>query len=140
MSDEGVGYGRPPKKHQWQPGQSGNKSGRPKRKATLQETLAKELARVIVVTENGKRTKMPMSTAIVKQLIRKAASGDLGAFKQCIAIGASGGDDQLSRDMLDMFEEDQRLLDELKKSDRKDRNGSAGDDDSEPNPPCDQQT
>lgn len=141
MSDDGVGYRRPPKKHQWQPGQSGNKSGRPKRKATLQEALIRELARLIVVTENGKKTKMPMSTAIAKQLVRKAASGDLGAFKQCKNIAASGSDDQLSRDMLEMFDEDRRLLDELKKkSDPKGSDGSASEDDSEPDPPCDPQT
>jgi hypothetical protein len=31
MDDDEVGFGKPPKKHQWKPGQSGNPKGRPRK-------------------------------------------------------------------------------------------------------------
>jgi len=53
MSDEDdyeVGYKKPPKQHQFQPGQSGNPKGRPKGTKNLATDLAEELAETITVT------------------------------------------------------------------------------------------
>ena len=75
-----TGYKRPPQHTQFQPGQSGNPSGRPKRKAsTLTEKFELELDTSITVTEGGKPLKMTKLEAIVKQQTNKALQGDYKA-------------------------------------------------------------
>jgi Family of unknown function (DUF5681) len=71
-----VGYKQPPPQTQFKPGQSGNPQGRPKRAAVLPDVIAKELRKRVPIVSNGKRQKVSMLEAIVKQLLTKAASGD----------------------------------------------------------------
>ena len=77
--DNSVGYGKPPKQHQFQPGQSGNPSGRPRsRKATpsLVATLAQLMSREHWVVENGSRKKVTGSELFVTQLLRRSLSNN----------------------------------------------------------------
>jgi len=73
---EAVGYKKPPRHTQFKPGQSGNPKGRPKKAATLPDVLSKELRTRVPIVNNGKRKKVSMLEAIVKQHLNKAASGD----------------------------------------------------------------
>ena len=50
-SNHRVGYGRPPKEHQFQPGQSGNPFGRPKGARSFKSDLRDELGEVISVSD-----------------------------------------------------------------------------------------
>jgi hypothetical protein len=85
-----VGYAKPPKATQFQPGQSGNPSGASKkvraRKAeglgsAFDQSFLEEGSRMLVVNENGKRTKIPMARAISRSLMIAAAKGVLPAQK-----------------------------------------------------------
>lgn len=94
-----VGYKKPPRHSQFAPGCSGNPKGRPKKVATLADILTKELrARVPIIT-NGKQKKASMLEVIVKQHLKKAASGDSKAaalvFNQ-LRENAPGAGDKLS--------------------------------------------
>ena len=81
------GYKRPPLHTQFKPGQSGNPSGRPKRKGTtFVEALERELSRRIFVVEGGERQKITKLDAIVKQQTNKAASGDLKATALLLGV------------------------------------------------------
>lgn len=89
-----VGYGKPPKSTQFQPGQSGNPSGASKkiraRKAeglgsAFDQSLLEEGGRTLVVHENGKRTKIPIARAISRSLMIAAAKGDRSAQKLVLA-------------------------------------------------------
>jgi hypothetical protein len=71
-----VGYKQPPRHTQFKQGQSGNPKGRPKKAATLPEVLTKELRTRVPIVNNGKRKKVSMLEAIVKQHLNKAANGD----------------------------------------------------------------
>ena len=51
-----VGYGCPPKEHQFKPGQSGNPKGRPKKNNNFAEDVLEEMSEMITVQENGKLT------------------------------------------------------------------------------------
>jgi hypothetical protein len=71
-----IGYKKPPRHAQFQPGQSGNPSGRPKKIRTSAEVLQKELMVKVPITVGGKRRKVSMLEAIWKQHTSKAAAGD----------------------------------------------------------------
>ena len=53
-----VGYKRPPREHQFKPGQSGNPKGRPKKNNNFAEDVMDEMNEVITIQENGKLKKI----------------------------------------------------------------------------------
>jgi hypothetical protein len=76
-----VGYKKPPVHTRFKPGQSGNPRGRPKRRPTERERLRKILEAKVTVTEDGKKKRLPLSEVILKQLAKKAVSGDLPSMR-----------------------------------------------------------
>lgn len=75
-----VGYRKPPKDTRFKPGQSGNRKGRPKGSKNFNTVWEAELKSLIPITEKGQRKMISKIEAIVKQLITKAAAGDLRAL------------------------------------------------------------
>jgi hypothetical protein len=115
MADYEVGYGKPPKAHQFKPGQSGNKNGRPKRLPSVAVMLRRELNRRVPITDkNGNRTNITMEQAYLRQLATKAAKGDNKAIQ--IILGLR---DTLEAPVEPVTEtldhDDQRVLDHLMK-------------------------
>lgn len=76
-----VGYGCPPKEHQFKPGQSGNPKGRPKKNNNFAEDVLEEMSEMITVQENGKLTKITKKRALAKRLIADSLSGKVSAIK-----------------------------------------------------------
>jgi hypothetical protein len=85
-----VGFRKPPKNTRFQKGQSGNPQGRPKGSRNLATVLERTLRERVVINENGTRRIVTKLEAAVKQLVNKAASGDLAAMRQlsCLANSA----------------------------------------------------
>ena len=83
-----VGYGKPPKQHQFKPGQSGNPKGRPKGTRNLKTDLAEELGQMVKITENGDKRSLSKQRVMIKTLVAKAAKGDPRATKQVIDLMA----------------------------------------------------
>lgn len=81
-----VGYGKPPVNSRFKKGQSGNPTGRPKGTPNLSTVLMNTLSERVVVNEKGKRRTISKLQAVVKQLVNKAASGDLRAASQVTAL------------------------------------------------------
>jgi Family of unknown function (DUF5681) len=76
-----VGYGQPPVEHQFKKGQSGNPNGRRKRSVSAVLHVAKALNEFVVVQEKGERRSLSKLAVAAKQLVNKAVSGDLRAWK-----------------------------------------------------------
>jgi hypothetical protein len=74
-----IGYKKPPRQTQFKPGQSGNPTGRPKKRTSFAESIEKELNTRITVNEGGERRKITKLQAIAKQQTNKALNGDLKA-------------------------------------------------------------
>lgn len=77
-----VGYGKPPKEHQFKPGQSGNPKGRPKHKTELESQrdmraiLMQAAMTPVTTTIDGRRTKIPALEAVYLKMFAKAIEGD----------------------------------------------------------------
>lgn len=71
-----TGYGRPPKRHQFKPGQSGNASGRPKGQKNTETLLRDILDRKIEVRNAGTTRKISVREAILTRFAESALKGD----------------------------------------------------------------
>jgi hypothetical protein len=84
--DDEVGYGKPPRHTQFEPGRSGNPRGRPRGAKNLNTLLNKALNELVVVTESGGRRKISKREAIVTQLVNGSAKGDFKAIQILLAM------------------------------------------------------
>lgn len=75
-ADYAVGYRRPPLHTRFQPGQSGNPSGRPKGSANLKTLLEQVLKEQISLREGNVTKKITKAEAIMRSLIIGALKGD----------------------------------------------------------------
>ncbi len=85
-NDPKLGYGRPPVSRQFRKGQSGNPKGRPKGTANVATILTRTLRERVVINENGRRKTISKLEAAVKQLVNKAASGELRALRHLVEL------------------------------------------------------
>jgi hypothetical protein len=94
-----VGYGRPPIEHQFQPGRSGNPSGRPKGTRRFTSDLLEELAEIVAINNGDKKRAVTKQRAIVSVLVGKALEGDAHAIATIMgacarALGEQHADDE----------------------------------------------
>lgn len=114
QNDDGVGYGKPPKKHRFKKGKSGNPKGRPKGAKGLKSDLKEELASKITVKIAGKEHKGTKQRLALKALTIRAAMGDLKAINQLVGLvvtvmGVEDEDVRAGR----LSKRDQELLDQF---------------------------
>jgi hypothetical protein len=81
-----VGYGKPPPHSRFKKGQSGNPRGRAKGSKGIATMLERALTERVVITENGKRRSISKLEASLKQLVNRAATGDLAAMRQLYGL------------------------------------------------------
>ena len=118
-----VGYCRPPKEHQFQPGTSGHKGGRPRKGSPgpFADIVREDLATTIVVTENGRQRRITKREAIATTLVNMALTGTpserLRASKLLLDMGyfePSPAELRLDRDAARKFIE--RLAEEARRT------------------------
>jgi hypothetical protein len=99
-----VGYGKPPKAHQFKPGQSGNPKGRKKgirNEATILQDL---LQYKVSITERGKTRKIPLMEAMLRKIAEDGLKGNVKSVTfllnryQTILIGDDSARQTLSED------------------------------------------
>jgi hypothetical protein len=79
---ERVGFCRPPRATRFKKGISGNPKGRPKGSLNVATAFLKALRERVVINEHGQRKTVTKLEAALKQLVNKAAGGDLRAIGQ----------------------------------------------------------
>lgn len=84
--DYEVGYGRPPKAHQFRPGQSGNRRGRPTGSRPVGAILKDIMYEKVTVVEGGHRRRIPRLVVMLRQLTADAARGDARAIKLTLEL------------------------------------------------------
>ena len=103
-----VGYGRPPRAHQFEPGQSGNPRGRAKGAKNEATILRELLQRKIDVRERGRLRKISVLEAILLRFTEDALKGNVrtAAFLFNRYAAAQGGETQPD----DISEDDREIL------------------------------
>ena len=79
MSDDEVGYGRPPKRTQFKPGQSGNPSGKRKGLRSIATELRDILSEEIAIPSGSEIKRVTKQRALASALVTAAIGGDLRA-------------------------------------------------------------
>jgi hypothetical protein len=95
-----VGPGRPPKEHQFKPGQSGNPKGakrKPKSMAPdLKAALERALNKKIKLKQGDKERIVTMAVAGIEQLVARVAKGDRHALRDLLALADRFGVDLIA--------------------------------------------
>lgn len=78
--DYEIGYGKPPKSTQFKPGQSGNPSGRKKKRfQSVAMSTLNEITRLITVQDGQGKRRLAVGQVMVRRLIADAAKGNTRA-------------------------------------------------------------
>jgi hypothetical protein len=101
-----------PDASKFQKGQSGNPKGRPKGAKGLKTLVAQELKASITVQQNGKKTRIRQSEALVKRMVNDALQGrDRPRDTVLRYADAIDQDRQQQRTAAELTAEDQATLD-----------------------------
>jgi len=87
--DYEVGYKKPPKEHQFKPGDRAHPGGRPRGSTKSADPVDRVLGRTMTVTEGGKRRKVPASEALLMKTLDLAFKEDPAARRDIFKIMAS---------------------------------------------------
>jgi Family of unknown function (DUF5681) len=95
-----VGPGRPPKEHQFKPGQSGNPKGAKRKPRSLAPDLKRlfeqALSETVAVKQGERGLTLTMAEAGIKQLVAQFAKGDRHARRDVIAYAEKLGIDLMA--------------------------------------------
>lgn len=81
-----AGYCRPPKAHQFKPGQSGNPHGRPKGARNFKTELREELSELVSYREGDCEITISKQRALIKQIVSAALGGDARTIMNLMAV------------------------------------------------------
>jgi hypothetical protein len=75
--EDDVGYGKPPRASQFQPGRSGNPNGRPKGSKSEATILHELLQHKVGLNERGKIRKINLLEAILRRVLEDSLKGNI---------------------------------------------------------------
>lgn len=106
--DERVGYGRPPKRHQFKSGQSGNPKGRPKGRKSEATLLAEVLNRKVTVNSGGAPKRITILEAILLRITEDSLRGNTKSA--AFLLNRLAGDTAASESTTPELSEDDRSI------------------------------
>lgn len=92
MTDDDVGYRKPPKRTQFKPGKSGNPKGRAKGQRNLKTTIESLMSKRVPIREDGDIRQVTRQEALFLSLYANAAKGNAKAATDLLKMCASLSD------------------------------------------------
>ena len=89
--DYKIGYGKPPKQHQFKPGNNANPKGRPKGSRNRKLVVSEILLEPIAVRQGDKTTMMPRLAVALQNQLNMALRSDLKAIEGVIRFAERNG-------------------------------------------------
>lgn len=80
------GYAKPPVEHQFKPGQSGNRKGRPKKSENVATIVARIGDEPVDFTSGGKKRRAPATEVALRRQQQKSLAGDRKATELLIGL------------------------------------------------------
>ena len=121
-----VGYGRPPKEHQFKPRQTGNAKGRPKGRKNEATILDEILHRKIEIREKGRTRTITVLEGMLLKFAEDALKGNSKAA--AFLLGRYGGVEPMAHDRDELSGDEQKIIDDyvqrLQSENRKKRKSS----------------
>ena len=110
-----VGYGRPPARTRFKPGQSGNRNGRPAGRPNAKTTVARVINEKVAVREGQKTRNMTKLEAMVQAHAMKAMKGDARSASIVIGLVARMGllGEQEDETLAALPQEDAAIVDDF---------------------------
>ena len=110
-----IGYGRPPEKTRFRPGQSGNPRGRPKGSKNFETEFLDEMSQRVTIVEKGRKINVSKQRALIKYLFQQAVAGNAKAFEAIHKLIERYGDRHETSDPepVRLSAADQAIMDEL---------------------------
>jgi len=81
-----IGYGKPPERSRFKPGQSGNPKGRPKGARSLKTIVHEVLGEKISVRTNGKERRVSRLEALILRQVELAVKGNMRALEKLLQL------------------------------------------------------
>lgn len=126
--DYQVGYGRPPRQHQFKPGQSGNPKGRPKGARSEKDIINGLLSRKISIQERGLTRQITVMEGTYRAITQNALKGDLKAASFLVNRRAQL-DTDVTASPAGMSEDDRAVFDTYVQQVLNSQGGGSSDDD-----------
>lgn len=119
--DYDVGYGKPPKRTQFQPGQSGNPRGRPRGAKGLNMIVRETMTQKVSVRTAAGERRMSRMEAVMHKTLELAMKGNGRALAQLVALYSTAVPDQaapasVAQDTEDLSATDLAMLEALRQS------------------------
>ncbi|MEQ1956649.1 DUF5681 domain-containing protein [Mesorhizobium yinganensis] len=86
-----VGYARPPVSTRFQPGQTGNPKGRPKKNESHAAIVKRVLNEPIKIKENGRLKRVTKQEALIRTNLANALQGDVRAVREAFSQARDAG-------------------------------------------------
>jgi Family of unknown function (DUF5681) len=116
VSEDAIGYGRPPKSNRFRPGVSGNPKGRPKGSKNFASLVSAVGRQKVKVNVQGKDRVMTQDQIALMLLHVKANRGDLSAIKALIGLKRMFAEpEEVETPINDTHERDQTVMRNLRK-------------------------
>ena len=85
-NDDKVGYGKPPKQHQFKKGKSGNPKGRPKGVRNFETELKDVVNSKVTIHRDGRKQSISVKHAALWKLTEKSLSGNIPALRTLVYL------------------------------------------------------